>query len=334
LAICHFSSTASRRRRDALFFYQQKHFMKYQHSGLTDTYTRITAFVMEQLEKGEVIWRKGWNELGFPKNITTGNTYKGWNSILLNFTTILNGYKTPYFTTYKQAIDAGGTIRRGQKGFIIVYWATVENKSKLIEVDGEKEYLTYRVPKCHTVFNIDQTHGIAYPKVEKQFRSHTEKIYACEKLIQSMPEKPTIINCGDEAYYDKITDRISIPLVERFHSDEEYYKTLFHELAHSTGHKKRLNRAELMQSDGFGKELYGKEELTAELTAAFLCAVCGIEQQTIANSAAYIQGWLNVLKNNKKLILKAAAQAQSAADYILNKMYSEINHESTALITI
>lgn len=308
--------------------------MKQQYNGLTDTYKRITDYVIEQLGKGEVIWRKGWNELGLPKNISTGHIYKGWNSILLNFITILNGYKTPYFTTYKQAMDAGGAIRRGQKGFTVVYWATVENKSIKIEVDGEEEYLTYRIPKCHTVFNIDQTHNIMYPKVEKQLRSHTDKIYACETIIESMPLKPTVINCGDEAWYNKRTDCISIPPAERFHSDQEYYKTLFHEVAHSTGHTCRLNRAELMQSDGFGKELYSKEELTAELTAAFLCAVCEIEQQTITNSAAYIQGWLKVLQNDKKLILKSAAQAQAAADYILNKTYSEIKSESTALITI
>ncbi|HLY70967.1 MAG TPA: zincin-like metallopeptidase domain-containing protein [Puia sp.] len=308
--------------------------MHNQYNGLTDTYTRITGFVLEQLEKGEVIWRKGWNELGLPKNISTAHIYKGWNSFLLNFITVCNGFKTPYFITYKQAMDAGGTIRRGQKGFTVVYWATIENKSKIIEVDGEEEYLTYRIPKCHTVFNIDQTHGIVFPKVEKEFRSHTEKIYACEKIIDAMPQKPAIINQGDEASYDKKADRIFIPPAERFHSDEDYYKTLFHELAHSTGHQKRLNRNELVSSDGFGNELYSKEELTAELTAAFLCAMAGIGQRTLANSAAYIKGWLKVLRDDKKLILKAATQAQAAADYILNKSLAGTIQEPTASSTI
>jgi antirestriction protein ArdC len=307
--------------------------MNQNQTGLTDTYKRITGFVIEQLEKGDAIWRKGWNEFGVPKNITTGREYKGWNSFLLNFITMHQKFKTPYFITYKQAMDAGGAIRSGQKGFTVIYWATVENKSKKIEVGGEEEYLTYRVPKCHTVFNIEQTHGIVYPKIEKQFRSHTEKIHACEKLIDGMPEKPTIRHEGDEPRYYKMTDCIYMPVVEQFHSDQEYYAALFHELAHSTGHTTRLNRSELMRSDGFGKQVYSQEELTAELTAAFLCAVCGIEQQTITNSAAYIKSWLKVLRNDKKLILKAATQAQAAADFILNKTF-EPRQESTSPITI
>jgi antirestriction protein ArdC len=317
-----------------LFFINKIFFMNNQYNGLTDTYNRITDFVIEQLEKGEVIWRKGWNEFGMPKNITTGREYKGWNSFLLNFITMQKDYKTPYFITYKQAMTAGGTIRRGQKGFTIIYWATVENRSQKIEVDGDEEYLTYRLPKCHTVFNIDQTHGIAYPRIEKQLRSHTEKLDACEKIIDGMPEKPSINYNGKEAYYHAADDNISIPPVELFHSDEEYYATLFHELAHSTGHTTRLNRSELMQSDGFGKVEYSKEELTAELSAAFLCAISGIEQQTITNSAAYIQSWLKVLRNDKKLILKAATQAQAAADFILNKNFATTKQESTASLTI
>ncbi|HLY68173.1 MAG TPA: zincin-like metallopeptidase domain-containing protein [Puia sp.] len=300
----------------------------HQYNGLTDTYKRITGFVIEFLEKGEVIWRKGWNEFGLPQNIASGYQYKGWNSFLLNFITMHYGFRTPYFITYRQAMDAGGTIRRGQNGFIVIYWATFENKSKPVEIDGEKKFLTYRVPRSHTVFNIDQTLGIVYPKVEKLLRSQIQKIDACEKTIECMPQKPLILNRGDEAYYDKVTDCITLPAVEKFCSDEDYYKTLFHELAHSTGHQKRLNRPELNQSGGFGKELYSKEELTAELAAAFLCAICGIEQNTLTNSAAYIQGWLKVLHNDKKMILKAASQAQAAADFILNKKILEFESES------
>ena len=283
-----------------------------------DTYQRITNFVFEQLEKGNVIWQQGWNSLGLPKNIVTGRVYQGWNVFLLNFITLYHEFKTPYFLTYVQAMAAGGTIRRGQTGFPVVWWATMESKDKFIEINGERQAQTFRVPKCHTVFNIDQTHGIEFPKVEELFRSHSEMIHACDEVINNMPNRPGIKHGGDKAYYNKATDCITLPNVEIFHSDEAYYKTKFHELAHSTGHKSRLNREELMKSDGFGNELYSKEELTAELTAAFLCAICGIEQQTIVNSAAYIQGWLKSLQNDKRLILKAAAQAQAAANYILN----------------
>lgn len=292
----------------------------YNKSSVTDTYQRITDFVIEQLEKGKVIWQQGWNSFGLPKNIISGRVYNGWNVFLLNFITLSHEYKTPYFITYKQAMDAGGTIRRGQKGYPVVWWATMEDKNSVIETESDKlKNRVYRVPKIHIVFNIDQAYGIDFPAAENLFRSHSYKIQACESIVTNMPQPPFIKQGGDEACYHRRKDMVQIPVVEQFHSDEAYYKTLFHELAHSTGHQKRLNRKELVESDGFGKDNYSKEELTAELTAAYLSAVCEIEQQTIINSAAYIQGWLNVLKNEKKIILKAATQAQTAADYILNK---------------
>jgi antirestriction protein ArdC len=298
---------------------------------VTDTYQRITDFVIEQLEKGEIVWQTGWNTLGLPKNMATGHQYKGWNIFFLNFITMYYGYKTSYFITYKQAMDLKGTIRRGQKGHTVLWWATLEDRTKTTKVNGEEQYLMYRVPKCHTVFNIDQTYGIEFPNVEEIFRSHSGKIHACDRIIENMPARPVIEHRGDKAYYNKTTDCITLPAVEMFHSDEAYYKTLFHELAHSTGHAKRLNRKELVESDGFGKELYSKEELTAELTAAFLCAISGIGQQTIINSTAYIQGWLSALKNDKRLILKASSQAQAAADYIRNEQPEIVENKSIFL---
>ena len=132
--------------------------------------------------------------------------------------------------------------------------------------------------------------------MEKLFRSHTLKINGCENIISNMSNAPLIKYGGDEAFYNPHSDFIMMPTIATFHNDEAYYKTIFHELAHSTGHKRRLNRKELTESNGFGKDNYSKEELTAELTAAFLCAVCGIEQQTITNSVAYLQGWMKALK--------------------------------------
>ncbi len=285
----------------------------------TDTYHRITNLVIELLEKGQVVWQKGWNEFGLPKNIITARSYQGFNAFFLNFATIYYQYRTPYFITYKQAMLAGGTIRRGEKGYPVIWWATVENDN------SEENKKVYRVPKCHTVFNIDQTHGIDFPKVETAFRSHAQKINACDAIINKMPHPPEIRHGGDKAFYHRTGDYIMLPAVERFHSDHAYYKTKFHELAHSTGHATRLNRKELVESDGYGNELYSKEELTAELTAAYLCAVAGIEQHTIINSTAYIQGWLKVLKEDKRLILKASAQAQATANYIMNN--KEVDNE-------
>ncbi len=289
-----------------------------------DTYQRITDYVISQLEKGEIVWQKGWSNLGLPKNIATNHHYKGWNSFFLNFITSYFGFKTPYFLTYKQTLDKGGSVRRGEKGFQVVWWTTLKDKRKIIIEEGEEKEYTYRVPKIHTVFNVDQTQGIEFPKVEKMFRSTTLKIYSCEKIINNMPGLPAIKHQGDKAFYNLQNDTITLPNIERFHSDEAYYKTLFHELAHSTGHADRLDRKELVEYDGFGKENYSKEELTAELTAAYLCAACGIEEPVINNSAAYIQGWLKALENDTRLILKAATQAQAAADYILNFSFTKV----------
>ncbi len=205
-----------------------------------DTYQRITDFVIGQLEQGNVIWQQGWNELGLPKNIITGRHYSGWNIFFLNFITKYYQYKTPYFITYKQAMDAGGIIRRGQKGYPVVWWATVENKANMPEEGNEETPSTYRIPKTHIVFNIDQAYGIDFPKVKELFRNHSQKIHACDEIINNMPGRPVIKHGGDKAYYNRATDTITLPEVERFHSDEVYYKTKFHELAHSTGHKIKI----------------------------------------------------------------------------------------------
>lgn len=292
-------------------------------ASFKDIYQNITESVISSLEKGNIIWLKGWHSFGLPRNISTGKTYRGWNVFWLNFHARLNGYTTPYYLTFNQAKAMSGFIKKGEKGTQITYWATVENHNQMIEVLDENTgeastmHSTRLIPKVHTVFNIDQTQGIEFPQVEKLFRSDAEKIEACERVISGMQNRPFIKIAGDRACYNQVTDTVTIPDIELFHSDQEYYCTFFHELGHSTGHRSRLNRKELLDYDGFGGENYSKEELTAEFTAAYLSAVTGIEQSVLTNSAAYIQGWLKALKEDKTLVFKAAAQAQKAADYIL-----------------
>jgi len=306
---------------------------------LRDVHQRITDFVLAKLEAGEIIWRKGWNSCGMPKNYFTGRHYQGWNMFLLNFITVERSYHTPFFITYKQAQAMGGTIRKGEKGYMAVWWSSIgKKKTRTTEDDKEEEATvsqnsTCRIPRIHTVFNIDQTEGIDFPKSDAVCRTHTEKIDACEDVVNNMPDRPELRFGGDHAFYHPIEDFIQLPKPERFYSDEAYYSTLFHEMAHSTGHTKRLKRKELVESDGFGKEKYSKEELTAELTAAFLCGICGIEQATIENTSAYIHSWLKALKNDKKLVLKAASQAHQAAEYILGIQSSTVLQNQNSLTT-
>jgi antirestriction protein ArdC len=291
-----------------------------------DTYQEVTDTVIKALEEGTVIWQSSWNDAGLPKNITTNINYRGWNIFWLNFHTMLKGYQAPFYLTYKQAQQLGGTIKKGESGTKIVYWATIELKKDAENIDAkatatDEVKQTRLVPKAHTVFNIAQTEGIEFPTITPSIKSPLQKIAACEQVVADMPNRPIMITSGASAYYSPVSDTLVIPSLNSSTSSEGYYSTLFHELAHSTGHESRLNRKELVNSDGFGNTNYAKEELTAEMTAAFLCAITGIHQPTIANSAAYIQNWLKALRNDKTLIIKAAAQAQKVCDFILSVNY-------------
>jgi antirestriction protein ArdC len=290
------------------------------YKNLKDTYQEVTDAVIDQLEKGNIVWKCSWNETGFPTNVTTGVSYRGWNVFWLNFHTMIKGYPTPRYITFKQAQHLGGMVRKGEKGVKIAYWATLNIKQAETADTGLTDLAESKsrmVPKIYTVFNIAQVDGITFPAAGMITRSVTEKIAACELIIEQMPNRPEINLHGQYPVYYSQRDTVAVPDIVQFDSSGEYYCALFHELAHSTGHQSRLNRKEIMESNRYGSESYSREELTAEMTAAFLCAIAGIEQQTLENSTAYLQGWLKALKDDKTLLLKAAGQAQKAADYML-----------------
>ncbi|HEX8677550.1 MAG TPA: zincin-like metallopeptidase domain-containing protein [Segetibacter sp.] len=307
--------------------------MSYAKAISKDIYSQITETVIEALEQGNIIWHKPWNSYGLPKNYTTGRQYRGWNVFWLNFITSYKQYSTPYFLTFNQAKKTGGRIKKGSKGTPIVFWAEVEDKRTTMvvtdEATGEEISIhpTKLIPTTHTVFNLDQTEEMDLSSLESLARKETNNIEACENIIKNMQSAPSIRHFGDRAYYSLMRDQVTMPAKNLFVNDEAYYTTLFHELAHSTGHEKRLDRKELLEHDGFGGENYSKEELTAEFAAAFLSGITGIQPATINNSTAYIKGWLKSLKDDKKLLLTAANQAQKASDFILG-----INpHEEKAL---
>ena len=172
--------------------------------------------------------------------------------------------------------------------------------------------------RYYTVFNaVEQCEGLedkvpAEPE-PREFRPVEE----AAQILQNMPGPPEIVYGGDQACYRPSQDRVHVPPPERFDPREEFFCTLWHELTHATGHKSRLARPGVMDVQAFGTTEYSKEELVAEIGAAFLCHHCGIDNATLENSAAYLNGWLAKLRRNRRLIITASAQAQKAADYIL-----------------
>jgi len=267
----------------------------------------INSRIMEILEKGTVPWRRGWNVTSsMPRSLATKKEYRGINVFLL----ASMQFSQPWFLTYNQIKERGGSIKQGERACPIVFWKWIDR------TDPED---TNKVPllRYYNVFNVEQAEGIDYPEIQESSNTFTP-IESAELVIASMPKRPLIHHMGNRACYNTLTDIVTLPPQSAFQSPEEYYCTAFHELTHSPMAEKRLNRKVSIQVHKFGDEEYSKEELVAEMGASFLSGHCGIENTTIENSAAYIAGWLKALKNDKTLLIHAAAQAQKAADYILN----------------
>jgi len=266
---------------------------------------------MEKLEQGVIPWHRPWIDQGLPKNLVSKHDYKGINVFLL----ACQGYASPFWLSFKQVKEMGGHVKKGEKATMVIFWKQLDIK----EVKEEGEVIK-KVPcvRYYNVFNVEQAEGIPKEKVPKLETKPFNPIEACEKVVNQMPKKPVIQFRELRAYYQPSSDAVNMPKAETFESPEEYYSTLFHELSHSTGHESRLDRATIKDVSPFGSCNYSKEELIAEMGSAFLCGHCKIENKTIDNSAGYIQGWLRKLRNDKKMIVMAASQAQKAADFILD----------------
>ncbi|MDX1973806.1 MAG: zincin-like metallopeptidase domain-containing protein [Candidatus Sumerlaeia bacterium] len=289
---------------------------------LPKAYQVVTDKIVSLLEQGVVPWHRPWKSIGLPKNLHSGKSYRGINSFLLHALGAAQGYSSPYWITFKQALDRGGNVRKGEHGSPVVFWKLLDSKSDA-EDDTEPEdgnFANRRVPliRYSTVFNVEQCEGIEYPTPVALQPSQHASIEACESLIAAMPNAPQLIQQGDRAFYRPSTDSVTVPPMGFFESPEAYYCTLFHELAHATGHEKRLNRSTIMSSIKFGSPEYAREELIAEMGAAFLCHQTGIDPVTLDNTAAYLNNWITVLRGNPKLVVLAASQAQKAAEYICN----------------
>lgn len=293
------------------------------------TYDVINSRIMELLQQGTVPWKKTWNaQTNYPMNLISKKEYRGINVWLL----ANSPFGSPYWLTFKQATDKGGHVRKGQKSTPVVFWKWVDRKDS-DDADSEETNGKGKIPilRTYNVFNWEQTEGIETPSTTEAITNPFTPIERAEQIIAGMPHRPEIKHVGNDASYSPRWDRVKIPEPTAFESPEEYYSTLFHELSHSTGHASRVGRKGIIDMNHFGSHEYSKEELCSEFSASFLCGVAGIEQKIIVNSAAYIQGWLKAIKNDKKLLIMAASQGQRAADYILNRQGGEdSNTEDTA----
>ncbi|MCB2380396.1 ssDNA-binding domain-containing protein [Hymenobacter sp. BT635] len=273
-----------------------------------DVYQLVTDRIVAALEGGVIPWRKPWNAVyGLPRNYATGAAYSGINAFLLHFSGAL-----PFFLTFKQALALGGNVRKGAKGHPVVYYNVSVREN---EQTGKEEKLPFL--KYYTVFSVEDIEGIEFdlPAVERH--GHTP-IEAAEAIVSGWEGRPAIEHRHQRAYYSPALDLVNMPERATFTTGEGYYATLFHELTHSTGHASRLDRPDLTASEGKLSASYAREELTAEMGASFLCAASGLNtEQTETNAVAYIQSWLERLKNDKKLVLQAASKAQRAAKLIL-----------------
>jgi len=282
-------------------------------------YSLITDRIINMLEAGTVPWHKPWN--GSQQNLVSKKDYRGINPLLLSSM----HFSSPYWLSYKQAQSLGGQVKKGEHGTPVVFWKML-NKSDSITDDKTGDTLINPkfIPmlRYYTVFNVDQCEGIPIEKIPKLEQIEFSPISQCEKIVSNMPKRPVIKHNEPRAYYSPMSDFVNMPKQTLFESNKEYYSTLFHELTHSTGHSSRLDRKGVTNLCRFGSTNYSKEELVAEMGACFLCGHTGIENKTINNSASYIKSWLSHLRNDNKLVIHAAAAAQKAADFILNKKFN------------
>jgi antirestriction protein ArdC len=300
-----------------------------------DVYDVVTTKILTALENGTAPWNKPWDSVtGAPKSLSSGKAYRGVNAFLLGLEQAEKGYRSAYWLTFNQMAKLGGHLKGekgSQKGTLVTFW-------KLLPIEDEATGKKKMIPllKHFYVFNLDQTEGIeklpkdAFP-VARPVPSPEERHAAAQAVVDAWEAKPVIKHGGDSAHFTWATDELTMPLKESFHGLDEYHATLFHELTHSTAAEHRLNRAE-SRNNAFGSHAYGREELIAEMGAAFLCAETGIES-TQKNSAAYLASWIKTIKEDPRAVIVAAGKAQKAADMVLGRAVAKEETEDDKATT-
>lgn len=290
-----------------------------------DVQKMIVDRMIENIEKTQKLpWQKPWKcDSHRPKNIITKKNYRGINFLL----TELQAYESPFWGTFKQIKNLGGNVRKGQKATPILFWKFFDAEKQEIDIQNEKNRpIKQVVCRYYNVFNVCQCENIPerfIPKIEDPLS--VEPIEKAETIVRNMPNPPEISHDAKAAFYIPACDKIRMPRIEAFKSMEAYYSTLFHEILHSTGHEKRLNRFSSVVDENIHDRAI--EELVAEIGAAFLSAESGIIRETEENSVAYVTSWVEKIKNDPKMIISAASKAEKAFDFIMNRDASASTNE-------
>jgi antirestriction protein ArdC len=278
----------------------------------------VTATIIAQLEAGVFPWVQPWSAsaagIGLPRNAVSGRCYSGINVLVLWGAVIESGFASQDWLTFRQALAAGGSVRKGERGQTIFYADRFTPKGEHEQGrDGSDTEAVRSIPflKRFTVFNVAQCDGLperfsAAPALLPERQPHDD----AEALIAATGADFRI--GGAEAFYSPALDYVQVPPQPAFVQQIDFYRTALHELGHWTGHPSRLDRD---QRGGFGTPAYAREELCAELASAFLCAALGIVPTV--RHADYLAHWLTVLRSDSRAIFKAASQASKAADYLL-----------------
>lgn len=294
-----------------------------------DIFQNVTDQILDLLETGVKPWQASWEQNFQPLQLPqrhNGEYYKGINVVLLWIVMEKYSFSSPIFMTFKQALELGGNVKKGSKGFKVIF-----SKSAQIVDDEREEEIEKRCwyTKTYTVFNSDQIEGLPIqyaqnPKANKTIVNLDEKSTELDAFFASLGAD---VKQGSNPAYYPLGDYIKMPDFEKFERASAYYSTLAHEFVHWTGNSKRLNRKSGTQ---FGDTDYAKEELCAELGAAFLGAHLGFFVEEREDHARYLHSWMKKLKEDKRYFMTAASQAQKAVDFILERSNQKLNQKMVA----
>ena len=274
-----------------------------------DLYQTITDRIISELEKGTVPWQRPWTCPTGAISHVTGKPYSVLNQLMLP--------QSGEYVTFKQALAEGHPVRKGEKSHMVFFFKIVENKDRDTGEITSIPFLRY-----YSVFHISQCERMK-PRfaVSVEQGNPLQPDARAEQIINDYIQRSgvkLVVTESNEAYYQPSQDKIVVPELKQYACVSEYLSTIVHECVHSTGHPKRLNR--ITNPAAFGSETYSKEELVAELGAAYIVNAVGLETAaSFRNSAAYIQNWLEVLKNDRRFIVSAAGKAEKAVKMILGE---------------